>query len=541
MAVDVVLVNPPSPDGHLYIRDVCRRTRKSREGMLWPQLCLAYPAAILRAKGYRVVIRDCIAERDTEEDFRRWLDKHRPRYYVTLLGETTLRSDARWVRVARTLGAHTIGLGTMVTSSPREAFAEIPELEVAALREPEETVAEIVDCWEDGRELAGVKGVALRDGGQVAMTPERPLVDLGKLPLPAQDLLPLDKYRMPLAGRRYTYVLVERGCPHRCTFCVESALWHGEVRLRPVPSVLEELRWLRALGVERVLFQADLFTVNRAWVLELCRALIREGIGMPWTCNSRVDTVDAELLMAMKEAGCFLIAYGVESGSDEVLRRAAKGTTVSQIKPAVTLTRRAGIRSWGYFVLGLPGETRETLEETIRLSVQLPFDLVLFQALPDKERMELIIQKGTELGVKTIVPFKSKHSISLQEREAVQPKAHRWQAIALKAAKQCRRAIVPLVAPYCSYEGALEQARPLEFKLLLVEKEEERLAPLIRGMPPPKNIALMVGPEGGWDAAEVEQTREEGFFSVGLGGRILRTETAAIAACAILQYEWGGL
>jgi len=179
--------------------------------------------------------------------------------------------------------------------------------------------------------------------------------------------------------------------------------------------------------------------------------------------------------------------------------------------------------------------------EELREPTEPPFDLVLLQALPDKERMELIIQKGTELGVKTIIPFKSKYSISLQEREAVQPKAHRWQRIALKAAKQCRRAIVPFVAPYCSFERAIDQARPMELKLLLLEKEEERLAPLIRGMPPPKGIALMVGPEGGWETREVEGAREEGFFPVGLGGRILRTETAAIAACAILQYEWGGL
>ena len=179
--------------------------------------------------------------------------------------------------------------------------------------------------------------------------------------------------------------------------------------------------------------------------------------------------------------------------------------------------------------------------EELREPTEPPFDLVLLQALPDKERMELIIQKGTELGVKFIVPFKSVHSISLHEREAVQPKAHRWQPIALKAAKQCRRAVVPLVAPFCSFERALEQARPVELKLILVEKEEERLAPLVRGMPPPKGIALMVGPEGGWDATEVEGARGEGFFPVGLGSRILRTETGAIAACALLQYEWGGL
>ena len=155
--------------------------------------------------------------------------------------------------------------------------------------------------------------------------------------------------------------------------------------------------------------------------------------------------------------------------------------------------------------------------------------------------MELIIQKAVELGATAIVPFKSQHSISLQERENVQPKAHRWQHLALRATKQCRRGIVPWVAPFCSFEKALARARPLELKILLLENEEERLAPLIRHMPPPKDIALMVGPEGGWAEEEVVRAREEGFYPVGLGGRTLRTETAAIAACAILHYEWGGL
>jgi 16S rRNA (uracil1498-N3)-methyltransferase len=178
--------------------------------------------------------------------------------------------------------------------------------------------------------------------------------------------------------------------------------------------------------------------------------------------------------------------------------------------------------------------------EELAEPTELPFPLCLLQALPDKERMELIIQKATELGVAVIRPFKSRHSISLEEREAHQPKAHRWQQVALAASKQCRRAVVPWVAPYCSFEGALKQARPLELKLILVEKERRRLSTLIKNTPPPKDIALMVGPEGGWDAEEVERAVEEGVCPVGLGGRILRTETAAIAACAILQYEWGG-
>jgi len=186
-------------------------------------------------------------------------------------------------------------------------------------------------------------------------------------------------------------------------------------------------------------------------------------------------------------------------------------------------------------------QARVFIFEEMTGPAESPFDLLLFQALPEKERMELIIQKATELGVKGIVPFKSKHSISLEERQASQPKAHRWQQIALKAAKQCRRASMPDVLPYCSFEQALDLARPLESKIILWEKEGTRLASLIRDMPPPRSIAVMVGPEGGWAEEEIQQARQEGFCSAGLGGRVLRTETAAIAACAILQYEWDGL
>jgi len=207
----------------------------------------------------------------------------------------------------------------------------------------------------------------------------------------------------------------------------------------------------------------------------------------------------------------------------------------------ISVTDAAGKAFRGRIVELKDDQARVFIFEQMREPIEPPFDLFLFQALPEKERMELIIQKTTELGVSCIYPFKSRHSISLEEREAGQPKAHRWQQIALKAAKQSRRASLPLVAPYCTFAQALEQAQPLELKIILWEKEQRKLASLIRDMPAPKGIALIVGPEGGWAEEEVQQARAAGFALAGLGGRVLRTETAAIAACAILQYEWGGI
>ena len=178
--------------------------------------------------------------------------------------------------------------------------------------------------------------------------------------------------------------------------------------------------------------------------------------------------------------------------------------------------------------------------EVFLSSTESSVEIILLQALPEKERMELIIQKATELGVSAIVPFKSKRSISLEERDAKQKKSHRWQEIANKAVQQSRRGKVPKVEIYRSFEEALEFSRGEGLKLLLWEKEGEPLKKILRPHLRQK-IYAMVGPEGGFTDGEVKFAREKGFVPIKLGQRILRTETAAITLVGILQYELGDL
>ncbi len=167
-------------------------------------------------------------------------------------------------------------------------------------------------------------------------------------------------------------------------------------------------------------------------------------------------------------------------------------------------------------------------------------EIILLQALPEKERMELIIQKATELGVSAILPFQSQRSISLKEREAKQKKAHRWQYIALKAVQQSRRGKVPYVGECRMFQEVLWDCKEDGIKILLWEKEGENLKRVLRQHPAQK-IYVIIGPEGGFTEEEVKRARENGFIPVKLGQRILRTETAAIALVAILQYELGDL
>lgn len=190
-------------------------------------------------------------------------------------------------------------------------------------------------------------------------------------------------------------------------------------------------------------------------------------------------------------------------------------------------------------VTGLGEERAQVfIFESIPWPVVPRVKITLLQALPEKERMELIIEKATELGVSTIIPFKSNRSISLEERERKQRKAHRWPYIALKAAKQCRRATIPTVEPFCTFEEALHKVQaPLRIMVWEGERENH-IRDYLKGRPS-QDIAVMVGPEGGFEEGEVKEAKKIGFSTVSLGGRVLRTETAAITLMGIIQYEFG--
>jgi 16S rRNA (uracil1498-N3)-methyltransferase len=206
----------------------------------------------------------------------------------------------------------------------------------------------------------------------------------------------------------------------------------------------------------------------------------------------------------------------------------------------VTLTDSRGDDFRGRVLRLSKGEASILIFEAFRSPTESHLEIVLLQALPEKERMELIIQKATELGVSAILPFQSERSISLKEREAKQKKAHRWQHIAVKAVQQSRRAKVPHVGECRPFQEVLEDCRGDGLRILLWEREGENLKNVLKRQLT-KKIYMMVGPEGGFTEGEVKLAKEKGFIPVKLGQRILRTETAAIVLVGILQYELGDL
>jgi len=405
-AIDVLLVNPPAPDGAVWIRSQHRVGRRSRENMIWPQCSLAQMAALLMPD-YTVEIVDAIATRMTWEEFHNLLRRKQPRYYFTQVTAPTLTNDMYGAFLANSVGAKTIAFGTHVTPIPERTMEAYPNLDFILRGEPELTLRELIDSLEgreqdpqivklfsdtdpewqplsasEGRkreDLSHIKGLVWRHNGQIALNTDRPFIaNLDDLPLPRHDMLPLDKYRIPSIKGPYSFIVTSRGCTGGCKFCIKHVSYQYSIRLRSPESIMEEIKMLYDLGLRYIHMYADLFTVSREQVMGLCRLIIESGLKIKWTCNSRVDYVDEEMLQTMAKAGCWYISWGLESANVEILRNIRKGTNPEKMIRALAWSKKAGIRNWGYFIIGLPGETEESIQETIALSKKLPLDIALF-------------------------------------------------------------------------------------------------------------------------------------------------------------------
>jgi len=405
-AVDIMLVNPPTPDGALWIRTQHRVGRRTRENMVWPQVSLAQMAALLHPV-YKVKVIDANAERMGWEEFKRAIDTYQPRYYLTQVTAPTLENDLYGCFLARARGARTIAFGTHVTPIPRETMKPYPALDFVLVGEPDLTIRDLLDhlegkldqrsaeitklfeehdptyapsLFEDGEaDLSGIKGLAWRKGDEIIVNEMRMFIrNLDDLPIPMHELLPLSEYRMPLIKGPFTFIVTSRGCPAGCTYCIKHVSYQYSVRVRSPEKIVEELWRLKSLGIHNIHMYSDLFTVNRDQVVALCERMIAEDIRIKWTCNSRVDYVDEEMLQLMGKAGCWLISWGIESGNEQILKHAHKGAYPDKAERALRWAKQAGIKNWGYFIIGLPGETETTIRETINFAKELPLDIALF-------------------------------------------------------------------------------------------------------------------------------------------------------------------
>lgn len=285
--------------------------------------------------------------------------------------------------------------GVHPTVLPEEVLGN-ENVDIVVRGEGEQTMLEIAK----GRILSEIDGISYRENGKIIHNKDRELIkDLNKLPFPAYHLLSMDKYH-PAAGaaKRLPAIsmLATRGCPGRCTFCYR--IFGPRLRVRSGVRVAEEAKLLHdKYGIREICFYDDTFTAVKKEIRAFCESLKEMKLDLTWSCFSRVDSVDEEILKLMKETGCHQVMYGVESGSEEILKSIGKKADLEKAITAINATQKAGLDVRAAFMIGNPGETEETMQQTLDFAIKLNPELAIFNIttpFPGTEMFEWADKNG---------------------------------------------------------------------------------------------------------------------------------------------------
>lgn len=394
----ILLVNPVFCEEYRWIK---------RGQLLVPPVNLAILAACLERAGHEVDIVDANVQFLLFSDLKEIIVRSGADV-IGVTAKTPTYNDAIHVlEITREVlpEAVTVIGGAHPTVCPDRTIAH-DCVDYVVIGEGDETITELINTLAGGGESGEVKGIVFKRDGRVVKTPPRPLIkDLDSLPFPAYHLLPIERYtlgpqQLVAAGGTHTVpymsMMTSRGCPHQCVFCSTYTVFGRRCRLRSPENVFDEIKLLvDRFGVRRIDFMDDTFTIDRQRVVDLCRMILAAGLDIRWLCQTRVDRVDPDLLALMREAGCDLVLFGLESGSQKVLDSIKKGVTIQQAEKAIKWTKEAGIAIIGSFMIGNPSETRATIMETVAFACRNDIDSAdfnLFTPYPGTKHFEDMYQ-----------------------------------------------------------------------------------------------------------------------------------------------------
>ena len=349
----------------------------------FPPLGLGYIASYLQQKGFSVAIVDATFQ--GQEKAISEVKRLRPRVLGIYSMFTMKQASLNFAKALREHCDLSIAGGPLPSVEP-EAFLD--SVDVVAVGEGEETMLRIVE----GKDLEDVNGIVYHDdrsnasskerqGGSILYNPAvEPINDLDSIPLPARELFDnrgyISYYREQ--GRTpTTSIISSRGCPFACDFC-SRPVFGSTFRERSASNISDEVEQVLSLGYERVFFQDDCFTLTKRRVKEFCEVVKRRGLQFNWECLSRVDTLDYEMALEMKAAGCEQVFFGLESGSDRILKIMNKSTTADRGRKAVEAANIAGLKTGAFFIIGYPGDDDDTMIETFSFASKLPLDYLSF-------------------------------------------------------------------------------------------------------------------------------------------------------------------
>ena len=369
----VLLIYPPSPV--INREDRCQQPTK--ELLVIPPLPptdLMYLASIAESCEFEAIIRDYSQGGDFEAD----LKEFQPNYLVANIATPTFQSDMMAVKLAKEIvpSICTIVKGAPFLTYNTNTIYENPFIDYVIMGEAELTLKDILD----GVPNCDILGICYRENFQPVKNDKRPFIeDLDILPFPARHLVDNSIYKRPDNGKVQAVIKVARGCPFHCFFCLATPVSGAKVRTRSPENIVAELKeCVEKYNIKNFLFWSDIFNFNREWTLELCQKIIESGLKITWSSNTRADTMDDEMAKMMYKSGCRLVSIGVESGSQKMLDNIGKKITLDDIRNTVKILKKNKIKIYNYFVIGLPWETEETVEETIKFAIELDSNFISF-------------------------------------------------------------------------------------------------------------------------------------------------------------------
>jgi len=367
-----------------------------------PPLGLAYLASALTETGIEVKILDLVVYPYSQAMLQNELERFQPQVVGLTAVTMTFDNAMGVIRDIKHINQDIVTVmgGPHVTFCAPDTLTKHSELDIIVLGEGERTVVDLSRALDKGHDWNSVNGIAYRKGSEICYTAQRePIAILDELPDPARGLLPLGRYRalgMPVS------LTTSRGCPFKCIFCVGRKMVGSRVRYRNPGKVVDEMEYLNTLNFNQINIADDLFTANRKHCLAVCDEIVKRQLKLKWTSFARVDTVSEEILTQMKAAGCSAVSFGIESGNPQILETIKKGITRQQVVEAVNMCRRAGVLPHASFILGLPGETPQTIRETMDFGDQLKelglsFGFHLLAPFPGTEIRENSDQYGIRI------------------------------------------------------------------------------------------------------------------------------------------------
>jgi anaerobic magnesium-protoporphyrin IX monomethyl ester cyclase len=393
----LLLVNPP-----LSLKE--RYGKMAESGTTTPPLGLCSLAAVTRNAGYETKIIDAEALGLSFDETVAEIQREAPDYVgITAVTVSILNAASLAKMLKPALSAPILLGGPHLTAVPEETMTRCADFDIGVIGEGEKTILELLDALDGKASLENIRGLILREGEGLKLTGPREFIqNLDDLPIPAWDLLPLltKYYRTPtfnLGRTPATSLVTSRGCVGKCIFC-DRKVFGNHIRGYSASYVLKMIRYLQENhGIKEIIIHDDAFVILKKRLVEFCNAIIDEKMDITWTCNARVDLVNPEMLSLMRKAGCWQIGYGIESGSQRILDFIGKGTRLETIEQSVRWTKKAGIRTRGFFMMGHPTETEESIRETINFAKRIPvddFQITMFSPLPGSEAFHIAPEYG---------------------------------------------------------------------------------------------------------------------------------------------------